>query len=80
MTDYVKPTERDHRNALASNLERIGRPAYAEGVRKLPVIATCGECKHCTGPADETWCDLEPALLDVDSADRPPEWCKLRGQ
>lgn len=83
----TKPTEHDHRAALAANLDRIGLPAYAEAVRRLPVLVTCGACAHCTGPAGETWCDLDltgptedTRCRDVDSADAPPEWCPLRGE
>lgn len=58
-------------------IERLTREV--ETLRKLPVIATCGDCRWCH-PTEV--CAHERAHIEheIDGSDRtPPEWCPLRG-
>lgn len=53
--------------------------AEIDALRRLPVIATCGECRWCH-PSEV--CTHERAHIEqeIDGSDRtPPEWCPLRG-
>ena len=51
-----------------------------DALRRLPVIATCGDCMHADGMATTTCHYVEdaPRLAGM-STSPPPSWCPLRG-
>jgi hypothetical protein len=56
--------------------------AEIDALRRLPVIATCGDCRHVDDDDEATVCALvdgDPCGEVIDEADAPPEWCPLRG-
>ena len=60
------------------------RDGLGDAVRALPVLATCGPCRHLvSNPARVgLWCDREKRALVSDAERRPvapPSWCPLRG-
>lgn len=71
-------------DALISPLK--GAPSdIADAVRALPVLATCGPCRHLvSNPARVgLYCDREKRALSSDAERRPvapPSWCPLRGK
>lgn len=75
------PTEHDHRAAIAANLDRIELPTYADAVRALPVLRTCGPCRHWRKVYDSeaVRCEAVSPHMLIDVIDAPPSWCPLRG-
>ena len=75
------PTEHDHRAALAANLSRIELPTYADAVLRLPVVPTCGECRHIwgEGAAGHTCTHERSNEGPVSPRAAPPSWCPMRG-
>ena len=54
--------------------------AERDALHRLPVIATCGDCRWCHLNTES--CSHERAHIEdeIDGSDRtPPEWCPLRG-
>lgn len=55
----------------------------ARAVRSLPVLPTCGWCRHLsTAPRGVLYCEKERRDLPSDHERRPvapPSWCPLRG-
>lgn len=80
------PTEHDHRAAIAANLDRIELPTYADAVRALPVIPTCGDCGWQTSALSRTKAVIRVCIKskikarEIDLSAAPPSWCELRGR
>jgi hypothetical protein len=76
------PTEHDHRAAIAANLDRIKLPTYADAVRALPVIPTCGDCGWQASALSRTGAVIRVCIKskarEIDLSAAPPSWCELR--
>ena len=92
MKPITMTAEEEADNRAACDLLGTGRErmAYAEidALRRLPVIATCGDCahlgadEHCDDEGRWLYCsggDIARMLPNDARGSVPPAWCPLRG-